>query len=120
MNFIDSYVSSHRGRSFKNKRLTFSEIIMQSFNFTYAGIVDVFIIYQRGKYYLCCSGFTYDGEVAFFGKGRHFRQKYETLYGAILAFHQVVNLFTTSMDWFTKDYFESCEFYNYADEELFK
>lgn len=126
-NFVDDVLmlkKCTKHRSFKDKSLKYSDIVMNSFNFTYAGIVNIFICYNnRPKdrpYQLTCSGFTYDGQNIFFGHNRHWRRQYNSLYAAILAFHDCVRLFTDSLDWFTPEYFESAEFYNYADEELFK
>lgn len=119
-NFITSYFSSHRKRSFKSKTLSYNDLITQGFNFTYAGNCNVFICYSRRKYVLCCVGFTYDGENIFFSKNRYKRIEFNNLYSCIQAFHYIVNVITSSLDWFTPDYFSSLEAYNYLNEDIYK
>lgn len=119
-NYISAYVSTHRIRTFKSKGLKYNDLITQGFNFSYAGICSVFITYTRKKYCVCCTGFTYDGTNIFFSKNRTKRVELDNLYQAILAFHNVVQAITSSLDWFTPDFFESLEFYNYANEEIFR
>lgn len=117
--YISSYNSSHRKRKFKDKNLSYKYKIMMSFNFVYAGIVNVFILPEKGNYYIVCTGFTYDGFNIFFSKNRHMKKEYHSLYTAILAFNQIVQVITQSLDWFTPYYFDDNNFYENCSEDLF-
>lgn len=119
-NFISAYYSSHKTRDFKKKNLHYRDLLQRGFSFQYAGVCDVFITYQNLKYVIVCSGFTYDGINIFFGKNRTCRRSFDSLYVCILAFHQVVRAITSSIDWFTPDFFNQLEFYNYANEDIYK
>lgn len=101
------------------KHLTYKQILNNAFNFTYAGVCDVFISCFKSKYTVVCSGFTYDGINYFFSKNRCCRYTYDDLYHAILCFNKITKELVSSMDWYKPDYFNSEDFMKVVNDNVY-
>lgn len=93
------------------KKFTEREILLNAFNFQYAGIVNIHITRNKYKYVVACSGFNLETQIYFFNKEKKFRKSFYTLGEAIQCFNYLVEQICCTMDWFKPDFFESFEFY---------
>lgn len=90
------------------KSFTYNQKLQIGFNFTYAGVCEVFITMNRKKYVVVCRGYELDSDnIVFFDRKKVFRIQCNSKYEAIDQFNRQCQYLTTSMDWFTEDWFES-------------
>lgn len=87
------------------KVISYKQKIQNAFNFIYAGVCTVFITTSGTNYVLVTTGFTYDGTNYFFGKNRHSKYRFDSLYKAIESFNEVVNVLTSTTDWYYNEFF---------------
>lgn len=95
------------------KLLNYKQVIMQAFNFEYAGIAQVFITMSGNNYVVCSSGFKIIDDIPFFKKDKcYVREKYTELLQAIHRFNYVVKTLCSTVDWFTPDFYEQFNYKN--------
>lgn len=95
------------------KSINNKQVIMQAFNFEYAGIAQVFITMSGHNYVVCSSGFEIIDDIPFFKKDKcYVREKYNELLKAIHRFNYVVKTLCSTVDWFTPDFYEPFNYKN--------
>lgn len=109
---MQSDVKKTKSQSFKNKNIKTDLLLMQMFDFTYAGKAHVFIHKSRDKYELVHQGVHLVEDIYTFSKNYTARYKFESLYMAIVAFNHSVQIITSSMDWYNPDCFEGYQVYD--------
>ena len=100
-------------KSIKNKNVSKDLLIMQCFDFVYAGKAHVFIHIRYDKYELVVTGVHIVEDIYIFSPNYKSRYLFDKLYTAIRAFNIVVGILVNgSMDWYSPDLFETRELYN--------
>ena len=87
------------------KKLSIKQILMSSFNFTYAGQVFVTIVPQRNKFTVCSNGVHILQDIVSFLPDYKVRYTYDDLYTAICQFDYIIKRIIESKDWFNKNHF---------------
>lgn len=102
-------------KTIKNRNVDKGILLMRCFSFDYAGKAQIFITFQRNKYMLVISGVNIVEDIFCFAPHVTKRYYFEKLYTAICAFNTLVQILTSSMDWYNKEAFE----YENIYDELF-
>lgn len=99
-------------RCIKNKNQKLDLLLMQMFDFTYAGKCHIFLHTRFDKFELVVDGVHIVENIYCFSP--HYKKYYqfEKLYTAIKAFNVVVQIITNNLDWFSPECFEGMEIYN--------
>lgn len=87
------------------KQLNSKQILMSSFNFTYAGCCFVSIVPNRKKFTVCSEGVHIYKDYVSFMPDYKVRFTYDDLYTAICQFNYLIKRITESMDYFKTDHF---------------
>lgn len=91
--------------------MTEKEALRSAFNFDYCGIISIFITKNKNQYVVVCRGCSlFEDGIFMFNKKSVYRFKYYVLQNAILQFNKLVKDITSTVDWFTPDFFTSKEF----------
>lgn len=104
-------------QSLKNKNMKLDLLLMQMFNFRYAGKCNIFIHTRRDKFELVHDGVHIVEDLFTFSPNYLVRFKFDSLYDAISAFNLSVRIVTSSMDWYSTECFKGQKIY---DEIFYK
>lgn len=102
------YSSAYKkpNRSIKNKNQKINILLMQLFDFTYAGKAHIFITKQYDNFVVVAQGVHFVEDIFTFSPNYFHRFNFETLYQAIDCYNKCVREITSSMDWFSPDMFD--------------
>lgn len=101
-------------RSYKNKNMKKSMYLQDCFHLAYAGKADIFISFNdlKKKYELIISGVHIVEDVYAFTSRYSKHYYFDSLYNAIKAFNLVLNILTSTTDWYNPDMFDSRYIYD--------
>lgn len=109
------------GSSAKSKKLfTKNTYLMQAFHFSYAGICDCYICSSGSKYRVITSGFKIENDVLTFSKDTTCIFPFNKLYYAISFFNKIMNVVSSSMDWYQPDCLDDMILNDMINEDVFK
>ena len=93
-------------RSIKNKNQKIQLLLMQMFDFTYAGKAHIYITKHYDKYTVIAQGIHIVEDIYTFSPNYYHRFRFDTLYQAIISFNKLVQFVSSNMDWYSPDMFE--------------
>lgn len=106
--------------SFKNKNIKLDFKLQSAFSFKFAANCQVFISESRKRFNVCRIGYDNVNGLVMFNHESISRVGFNSLYKAIQYFIYEVNLICSDLDWYKPDLFNPDEFYEFANERLYR